>query len=283
MSEAPRPPEQLSPNRLALAGASSSELEAAEVPADRWDVDAVRRRSRRARQDVHARCGGFLDDVDRFDPQFFGISPREAETMDPQQRLLLEVAWEALEHAGIAPTARGHRDTGVFVGIGNSDYARAARCRRPPGASTRTRHRQRASSVAAGRLSYVARPAGPERRGRHRLLVVAGRVHLACAGPAHGRVRPGAGRRRQPDAVARRRSSSFSQARVLAPDGRCKTFDAGADGYVRGEGCGVVVLKRCRDALADGDRVLAVIRGSAVNQDGRSNGLTAPNGRRRRR
>lgn len=247
-----------------------------ETPADRWDADPIFEPSADARGKVATRWGGFVDRIDEFDATFFGISPREAAHMDPQQRMLLEVAWEALEDGGqdIAKLAGG--DTGVFVGIHShsSDYylLQAAEERQLDMYSgTGTSH-----SVASGRLSYVFDWRGPSvavdtacssslvavhlavrsLRNRECSLAMAGGVN-AIIDPTFTMV--------------------ASRMRMMSPSGRCKPFDAGGDGFVRSEGCGVVLLKRLSDAIADGDRVLAVIRGSAVNQDGRSNGLTAPN------
>ncbi|MEH1834782.1 MAG: amino acid adenylation domain-containing protein, partial [Nostoc sp.] len=233
----------------------------AEVPASRWDN--------------YACYGGFLEQVDQFDPQFFGISPREAESMDPQQRLLLEVSWEALEHAGKAPDKLAGSQTGVFFGISNFDYSQLQ-------FDLKTRldayfGTGNAFSIAANRLSYLLDLRGPswavDTACSSSLVAVhqasqslrQGECELALAGGVNLILTP-------------QLTISFDQAGMMAADGRCKTFDTNADGYVRGEGCGVVVLKRLSDALRDGDKILAIIKGSAVNQDGRSNGLTAPNG-----
>ena len=169
--------------------------------------------------------------------------------------------------------------TGVFVGIRHERLRAAARAGRATrGDSTPISATGNVPQRGVGPAVVRARPAGPEHRRRHGLLVVArGRAPRVSGACARGSA-TGAGRRRQRSCSRPTTSINFSEARMLAPDGRCKTFDAAADGYVRGEGCGVVVLKRLRDALADGDRVLAVIRGTAVNQDGRSSGLTVPNG-----
>jgi acyl transferase domain-containing protein/acyl-CoA synthetase (AMP-forming)/AMP-acid ligase II/acyl carrier protein len=235
------------------------------VPPGRWDPATV---------DAPA-WGGFLADVEGFDAAFFGVAPREADLMDPQQRLLLEVAYAALEDAGIAPKALAGTRTGVFVGISTNDYGRLlARVAAGTDAHAGTGN---ALSIAANRISYLLDLRGPS---------VA--VDTACSSSLvalHQAVR--SLRTGESDAalvggvnliLAPELTTTFARAGMLAPDGRCKTFDAAANGYVRGEGCGVVVLKRWSDARRDGDRVLALVRGSAVNQDGRSNGLTAPNG-----
>ncbi len=221
------------------------------------------------------RYGGFLDAVDRFDAGFFGIAPREAESMDPQQRLLLEIAWEALEDAGHSPQSLAGSQTGVYVGISNSDYGRAMMAQR------NQLHVYSASggafSVAAGRLSYFLGLHGPSLAVDTACSSSLAAVHLACQalrlGECDMALAGGVNLILSPEA-----NIGFSKAGMMAPDGHCKTFDAAADGYVRSEGCAMIVLRHLADAVADGDRVLAVIRGSALNQDGRSGGLTAPNG-----
>ena len=246
-----------------------------EVPADRWDIDAFYDADPEKPGKMYTRHGGFLDRVDLFDPHLFGISPREAVTMDPQQRLLLEVAWEALEHAGQAPDRLLDSPTGVFLGMGNSDYGRRvfadARLLDTYAATGST------FSVAAGRISYLLGLLGPSMVVDTACSASLVAVHLACQSLRARECRMalvgGVNLILAPEVHV-----NFCQARMLAADGRCKTFDARADGYVRGEGCAVVVLKRLGEARADGDLILAVIRGSAVNQDGRSNGLTAPSG-----
>ncbi len=219
--------------------------------------------------------GGFIEDVEQFDPQFFGISPREAESMDPQQRLLLEVTWEALENGGQAPDKLAGTDTAVFIGISNYDYARL---QFPQSSPTNVyAGTGNAFSIVANRLSYLLDLRGPSWAVDTACSSSLVAVHQACLSLQKGEcqmaIAGGVNLILSPEMTA-----TFSQAGMLAPDGRCKSFDADANGYVRGEGCGVVILKRLSDAYRDGDTVLAVIKGSAVNQDGRSNGLTAPNG-----
>jgi acyl transferase domain-containing protein len=246
-----------------------------EVPRERWNVDAYYDADPSTVGKMATRCGGFIRNVDQFDPQFFGMAPREAQNMDPQQRVLLEVAWEALEHANIPPSSLYGSLTGVFVGITCFDHAiRMSRSTEGFNAYAGTGS---ALNMAPGRVSYVLGLTGPSMaidtacssslvclhvacqslRQRESNVALVGGVHLILS----------------PEVMV-----SFSQARMLSADGRSKTFDASADGYSRGEGCGVVVLKRVADALADGDTILGVIRGSAVNQDGPSGGLTVPNG-----
>ncbi len=245
------------------------------VPSDRWNVDELYDPQPATPAKMNTRWGGFLQRVDQFEPGFFGVSAREAELMDPQQRLLLEVAWEALEHAGLAADALAGSATGVFIGISNCDYGRLLlRDFTDLSAYSAT---GTAASIAANRLSYAFNFRGPSvaiDTACSSSLVAA---HLACQSLRSGEsdlcLAGGVSLILSPEGTI-----TFSQARMMASDGRCKTFDARADGYVRGEGCGVVVLKRLSDALAAGDPVLAVIRGSAVNQDGLSNGITAPNG-----
>lgn len=222
------------------------------------------------------RHGGFLEDVAGFDPAFFGIAPREAELMDPQHRLLLEVAWEALEDAGIpAQTLRGTA-TGVFVGMSLVEYAHLT-------ASDLSRVEAHTStgaalSLAANRISYLLDLRGPSIALDTACSSSLVAVHTACAslrsGESAAAIVGGVNLLLAP-AI----SAAFASAGLLAADGHCKSFAASADGIVRGEGCGVVVLKRLSDARRDGDRIWAVIRGSAVNSDGRSNGITAPNPR----
>ena len=245
-----------------------------EVPADRFNLDEVYDSDPTIPGKISTRWGGFVDQVDQFDPQFFGISPREAARMDPQQRLLLEVTWEALEDAGqVAETLAGSQ-TGVFVGISNNDYGRTqfsdfSRIDAYAGTGN-------ALSIAANRISYLLDFRGPSIAIDTACSSSLVAVHLACTSLRNGEstlaIAGGVNLILSPAITM-----NFTKAGVMAPDGRCKTFDAGANGYVRSEGAGLVVLKPLSRALADGDTIYAVIRGSAVNQDGRSNGLMAPN------
>jgi len=248
-----------------------------EVPPARWDVDAFYDPNPGAPGKMYTRRAGFIDRVDGFDPQFFGIAPREALSMDPQQRLLLEVAWEALEHAGQSPARLGGSATGVFVGIGSTDYAQLQTRSGDADAIDTYFGSGVSHSIASGRLSYVLGLQGPSLSVDTACSSSLVAVHLACQSLRNGECRlalaGGVNLILSPDGTI-----ATSQARMLSPDGRCKTFDAAADGYVRSEGCGLVVLKRLSDARANGDHVLAVVRGTAINQDGRSSGITAPNG-----
>ncbi len=243
----------------------------AEVPLSRWDSSHLG--SLLTDQPI-AHWGGFLQHIDQFDPQFFGISPREAASMDPQQRLLLEVCWEALENAGQSPERLSGSQSGVFLGISNGDYSRLQSNHLSTNVYYGTGN---AFSIAANRLSYLMDWHGPSWVVDTACSSSLVAVHQACqslqAGECNLAVAGGVNLILSPQLTV-----TFSQAQMMALDGRCKTFDADADGYVRGEGCGLVVLKRLSEAVEAGDQILAVIKGSAVNQDGRSNGLTAPNG-----
>ncbi|MFB1483784.1 SDR family NAD(P)-dependent oxidoreductase [Corallococcus sp. RDP092CA] len=247
-----------------------------EVPRDRWDIDAWYSPDPDVPGRMHTRKGAFLSTRSEFDADFFGISPREAASLDPQQRLLLEVSWEALERAGMAPDRLSGSLTGVYVGLSTGDYARLLDTR-PPESFDAYAFSGTAHSMAAGRLSYHLGLQGPSVALDAACASSLVAVHLACQA-----LRGGGCDLALAGGVNRLLSAhfhlNFSQGRMLAPDGRCKTFDASADGYVRGEGAGIVVLKRLADALRDQDPIVAVIRGSAVNQDGRSSGLTVPNG-----
>jgi len=246
-----------------------------QIPAERWNVDEFYSADPEAPGKIVSREGGFLDKVDEFDAAFFNISPREAELMDPQQRLLLEMHWEALEDAGIDPERLRKAACGIFVGLYSHDYELlqvAGGTENDLGAHFATGN---AASIASGRLAYFLGTRGPaitlDTACSSSLVAVHQAVRSLRTGECELAMASGANLILSP-----RLSIAFSRAGMLSPHGRCKTFDAAADGYVRSEGCGVVVLKRLDDAVRDGDSILAVIRGSAVNQDGASNGLTAP-------
>ncbi|MCG7495635.1 amino acid adenylation domain-containing protein [Vibrio sp. Of7-15] len=248
---------------------SNGEDPIAPIPENRWS------KKESELNNIAAHRGGFIDGIDQFDPFFFGLSPNETESLDPQQRLLLEVCHEALENAGAnIPSLSGSR-TGVFVGISGTDYAQIGHALghgTGPYSFTGSMF-----NTAAGRISYVFGLQGPclaldsacssslvsVHYGARELqsgscdLVLAGAVNLMLKPDGH---------------------ISYSSLNALSPHGRCASFDEKADGYVRSEGCGVVVLKRLSDAIRDGDRVQAVIRGSAVNHNGQSGGLTVPSG-----
>ena len=249
----------------------------AEIPAQRWNIERYYHPDPEVPGKMYSRWGGFIDEVDRFDPQFFDISPREATGMDPRQRLLLETSWEALENAAVAPPQIQGSPTGVFVGIGGEEYFRSIV--NSGGAKQIDPYLSLGNerSVAAGRIAYVLGMQGPaialDTSCSSSLLA----VHLACgslrSGECNLALAGGVNLTLLPDATI-----GLCQLKALAVDGRCKTFDAAANGYVRAEGCGIFILKRLDDAIADGDNILALIRGSAANHDGKSNGLTAPNG-----
>jgi acyl transferase domain-containing protein/acyl carrier protein/ubiquinone/menaquinone biosynthesis C-methylase UbiE len=247
-----------------------------EIPADRWRIDDYYDPDPDKPGKMSTRFGGFIKGVDLFDAQFFGIAPREAMALDPQQRLLLELGWEALERAGQAPDQLMDSQTGVFIGISGNDFFQLQQATGIENIDAYLASGN-AHSIASGRLSYVLGLRGPSfpidtacssslvathqavkslRTGECRLALVGG-VNLILT----------------PETTI-----ALSKAHMLAPDGRCKAFDSRANGFVRSEGGGMILLKRLSDALADGDPILALIRGSAVNQDGKSNGLTAPNG-----
>jgi len=245
------------------------------VPSQRWDAEAYYDENPDLPNKTYARYGGFIDAVDQFDAQFFGMTPREAIALDPQQRLLLEVSWEALENAGIAPQKLTGTQTGVFVGIGLDDYAkRQIKQQIPIDAYTGSGN---AFCFASGRLSYFLGLQGPSLAIDTACSTSLVTVHLACQSlrnrESNLALAGGVSLMLSPEVTL-----YLSKTRALSPDGRCKTFDKDANGYVRGEGCGMVVLKRFSDAISDGDNILGVIRGSAVNQDGPSSGLTVPNG-----
>jgi phthiocerol/phenolphthiocerol synthesis type-I polyketide synthase A len=245
-----------------------------EVPPDRWSPFDGGSPEAAAALSRTTRWGSFLNDIDAFDAEFFEISPREAAKMDPQQRLLLEVAHEALEHAGIRANSLRHTPTGVFAGacLGEYGYLASTDLSQVDAWSGTGG----ALSIIANRVSYFFDLRGPSVTVDTACSSSLVGVHLACqslrTGDSNLALAAGVNLLLSP-AVTR----SFDQANAMSPTGQCHAFDASADGFVRGEGCGVAVLKRLTDALRDGDRVLAVVRGSAVNQDGRSNGLMAPN------
>ena len=249
----------------------------AEIPQQRWNVEAYYDRNPEAKGKMYTRYGGFIENVDQFDPQFFGISPREAESLDPQQRLLLEVSYTALEHAGQSIEQLKGSQTGVFIGIGFDDYAKRSISSNDPTRIDAYSSLGNTRSIAVGRIAYVFGLQGPviqlDTTCSSSLLA----VHLACQSlrsrECHLALAGGVNLMLSPEPMI-----GFCKLKALSVDGRCKTFDASADGYGRGEGCGIVVLKRLSDALANQDQILSIILGSAVNHDGQSNGLTAPNG-----
>lgn len=250
-----------------------------DVPRERWDARRYYDPDPEAPGKATTRRAGFLQaPLDGFDCGFFHLSPQEVQRMDPQQRMLLEVCWEAFENAGLDIAALKGSQTGVFCGIANSDYAAAHLRSGDPAKIDAYSVTGTALSAAVGRLSYLFGFEGPNMaldtacssslvaihlagrslRGGESDLAVAAGINLIITPEGH---------------------IAFSKLGAISPDGRCKSFDDAADGYGRGEGCGVVLLKRLTEAEKDGDPVLAVIRGTAVNQDGRTNGFTAPSSR----
>jgi acyl transferase domain-containing protein/acyl carrier protein len=247
-----------------------------QIPLNRWSNEALYDPNPDAIGKIYTRYGSFIQQVDQFDPQFFGISPREAASLDPQQRLLLEVSWEALEQAGIAPGQLVGSQTGAFIGIGQNDYAQLQNFSDPTNIDAYS-GTGNGFCFASGRLSYVLGLQGPNLAIDTACSSSLVAIHQACQSlrqrECHLALAGGVQLILSPEVTI-----GLSRMRALSPDGRCKTFDARADGYGRGEGCGIIVLKRYADAVADGDRILALIRGSAVNHDGSSSGLTTPNG-----
>lgn len=246
------------------------------IPPDRWDVAGLASTEAKAPGRIRTEGGGFLDGIDQFDARFFNIAPKEANVVDPQHRLVLECAWRALEHANIDPQSLKDSDAGVYIGISCVDYlleVESLSYEQLDGhIGTGTSH-----SSAAGRLSFFLGLRGPCMALDTACSSSLVSLHLAVQGLRRGEcslaLAGGVSAVHHP-----RHHIIFTQANMLAPDGRCKTFDERADGYGRSEGCGVLVLKRLSDALKDGDQVLALVRGSAIAQDGESAGLTVPNG-----
>lgn len=247
------------------------------IPTSRWNNQQYHAGLNHSDNLICTNEGGYLDDLDKFDPGFFSISPKEARYMDPQQRVMLELCWHALEHAGLNPEELRGGDGAVYLGSSSLDYARAMMKLDEPqlvsqlGTGT-------ANSAISGRISYFLGWRGPcmtldtacssslvaihlastALRNRETSIALAGGINIVHDPVSH---------------------IIFTRANMLAPDGRCKTFDESADGYGRSEGAAVLVLRRLSDAVADRNRILALVRGSAVRQDGESGGLTVPNGR----
>ena len=252
-----------------------------EIPADRWDVDDYYDPDPEAPNKMYVRRGGFTNNYRGFDPLFFHVSPVEAASMDPQQRILLEMTWEALENAGWAPDRLAGTQTGVFVGTSGSDFGVMSVMAAQKSSAQTHMATGISPSITAGHLSYFLGLRGPCMALDTACSSALTAIHQACESLRKGESNA---------AIAGAISLVISpvgnllvcKARMLAPDGHCKTFDASADGYARSEGGGVVILKLLSKALADGDRILGVIRGSACNQDGRTNGITAPSGNAQR-
>jgi len=250
-----------------------------EVPEERWSDAEFYDPTGETPGKMSVRWAALIEGHDQFDPQFFGITPREAARMDPQQRLLLEVAWEAMENAGRPADQMAGTKTGVFVGIGGTDYSKVV----VPyddyyehiDAHMGTGN---ALSIASNRLSYIFDFHGPSASIDTACSSASIAIHFAVEslrrGESDAALAGGVNMILTPETTI-----AFSKARMLSPQGKCRPFDASADGYVRGEGCGLVMLKRLSDAERDGDNILAVIRATSVNQDGRTSGISAPNSR----
>jgi acyl transferase domain-containing protein/D-arabinose 1-dehydrogenase-like Zn-dependent alcohol dehydrogenase/acyl carrier protein len=247
-----------------------------QVPNDRWDIDNYYDADKAAPGKMNSRFGGFLDQVNLFDPLFFGISPKEAKSMDPQQRLLMETAWECMENAGRAPTPNVPEIVGVFVGATTFDY-QLRKARMPVGEVDSFWGTGSSNSVTAGRMSYTFGYQGPCMAVDTACSSALVAMDLACksvrTGSSTSALAGGVSLLIEPDL-----SINFAKAGMLSPDGRCHTFDAGANGYVRGEGCGMMFVERESVARSSSSHIFCLVRGSAINQDGRVSGLTVPNG-----
>ena len=249
-----------------------------EVPKERWDAKTYFDSDPTTPGKMFTAMGGFLkSSIQQFDAPFFNISPKEASRLDPQQRLLLEVTWEALENSGISPTSLMGTQTGVYIGISGDDYSDIRKIPKLYDQINAYSITGTTFSTAAGRISYYFGFEGPcialDTACSSSLVA----LHLACKSLQSNESNAAVVGGVMLD-ISPATHICFSKLQAISPDGRCKTFDASANGYSRGEGCGVIILKRLSDAIQDGDPILAVIKGTAINQDGTSNGLTAPNG-----
>ncbi|HEY2139864.1 MAG TPA: polyketide synthase, partial [Chthoniobacterales bacterium] len=246
-----------------------------EVPEDRWKVDGFYDPEPGKPGKTYAKWGGFIDGIDQFDARFFGISPREADLMDPQQRLLLEATWEAIEDGGQVLDLEAGSNTGVFIGISTTDYSLLQSSPNEAGAVDAYATTGSANSIAANRLSYCFNFLGPSVAIDTACSSALVALHAACRSLRNGdcTMAVAGGVNALLDARA---FIAFSSMSMLSPDGKCKAFDAAANGFVRGEGAGVILLKPLETARAAGDRIYAVISATGANQDGRSAGLTVP-------
>ncbi|MGD1702713.1 SDR family NAD(P)-dependent oxidoreductase [Dapis sp. BLCC M229] len=248
-----------------------------EIPQDRWDIDFYYDPNPNVPGKMYVRQGYFLEQpIDQFEPDFFGISGAEAAKMEPSQRLLLEVTWEALENAGISPKSLKNTNTGVYVGQMYNDYGITAAKSLPENLADFYLTTGTVISISAGRIAYLLGLQGPTLCLDTSCSSSLVTLHLACQSlrsrESNLALVGGVNLMLHPNTT-----HALCQGGALSPDSLCKTFDASANGYARGEGCGMVVLKRLQDALVDGDRILAVVKSSAVNHDGPSSGLTVPN------
>ncbi len=248
-----------------------------ETPADRWDIDAYFDPNPETPGRIYTRYGGYVEGIEQFDAGFFGIAPREAASIDPQHRILLETVWEALEDAGQPADRLSGSNTGLFFGVATNDHMRLMIDDRKLPAIDVHMGSGSACSIAAGRVAYALGLQGPTVSIDTACSSALVAVHLACQSLRTGECRLAlAG---GVNIILSPISTILAcRMRMLAADGRCKTFDASANGFVRSDGCGIFALKRLSDALADRDRIIGVLRGSAINQDGRTSGLTVPNG-----
>ena len=256
---------------------SSGEDILSDIPDDRWDFEAHFDPEITVPGKMYVRKGYYLDDIDQFDPQFFGLSPREAESLDPQQRLVMEVSWETLEHAGIAPSSLKGGKTGVFVGQYWDDYSSQRIYSTDNREIDRYAQLSALRGLTAGRICHLLDSHGPAIQLDTACSSSSLAVHLACLSLRNGEsdlaLAGGVSLVLAPEHLI-----GICQMNALSPDGRCKTFDASADGFGQGEGCGMIALKRLSDAQADGDTVLALVQGSAVNHDGQARTVTTPSG-----
>lgn len=248
-----------------------------ELGTKRWDMEQFYDPDPQVGGKMYIRHGGLIDNVDQFDADFFSISPREATAMDPQQRLLLETSWHAIESAGYTPDELAASTPGVYVGIAPNDYSQQMYIHIDPKDINAHLGTGAHASMASGRLSYFLGWQGPcmtiDTACSSSLVAIHNASQALRAGECDAAIAGGSNLTLSPLL-----NVTLCRAQMLAPDGHCKSFDANANGYVRSEGCGIVVLKRLSVALQDGDNIVALIRGSAINQDGRSQGITAPNG-----
>ncbi len=248
-----------------------------EVPRERWNIDSYYNKDSSVPGTMYARRGGWLSDIGKFDAGFFGISGTEATAMDPQQRLLMETCWEAIENAGIAADSLIDSQTGIFVGMTTQEYMDLLL--RSNDVAGLEGHILTGNylSIASGRLAYFLGLKGPALTIDTACSSSLVAVHLACqslrSGESNMALVSGVNLMISPETTAQ-----LSRMNALSPDGKCKTFDKDANGYVRSEGVATIVLKPLSVALEDGSQIHALILGSAVNQDGKSSGLTAPNG-----
>lgn len=254
-----------------------------EIPPDRWDSSIFYDPKPAVPGKMNTRWAGFINGIDRFDATLFGISPHEAPEIDPQQRLLLETSWRLMEHAGWKKEQLAGSETGVFIGISTNDYL-YMKIKLIPGMESFNAYSGlgNANSVAANRISYFYDLKGPSlavdtacsssltafHLGAS--AIINGECRQAIVGGVNAILSPGPG-------------ITLSQFGMMSPQGHCKTFDASADGYVRAEGCGLVMLKKLSEAIKDGDRILAIVKASATGQDGHTPGITFPNGAAQRK